>query len=91
MAIAKRRAIDMFRRTERFDRKLEELGHDQAQQEPAMPDFDAALDEDIGDDLLRLVFTACHPVLATEARVALTPPPCGTVVPECVRARRGVR
>ncbi len=72
MAIAKRRAIDMFRRNERFERKLEELGRGQAQQELAMPDFDAALGGDIGDDLLRLVFTSCHPVLSTEARVALT-------------------
>lgn len=70
-AIAKRRAIDLFRRKERYERKLVELGHDQIRDELATPDFDAVV-EDIGDDLLRLVFTACHPVLSTEARVALT-------------------
>jgi RNA polymerase sigma factor (sigma-70 family) len=72
MAIGKRRAIDQFRRQERLERKSEEIGREQAQQETVAPDFDAALDDDIGDDLLRLVFTACHPVLSTEARVALT-------------------
>jgi RNA polymerase sigma factor (sigma-70 family) len=70
MATGKRRAIDLLRRRERFERKLAELGHET---EPAPePDLDAALDDDIGDDLLRLVFTACHPVLSTDARVALT-------------------
>ncbi len=69
MAVAKRRAIDQFRRQERLDRKVAELGHDlESRQEAVEPD----LDDDIGDDLLRLVFTACHPVLSTEARVALT-------------------
>src|SRR5712692_5910353 len=69
MATAKHRAIDMFRRNKRLERKHEELGRElQAQQEMAVPDFDAALD----DDLLRLVFISCHPVLSTEARVALT-------------------
>jgi RNA polymerase sigma factor (sigma-70 family) len=73
MATAKRRAIDQLRRSKRLDRKHQELGHEiEAQQEMAAPDLDAALDDDIGDDLLRLVFTACHPVLSTEARVALT-------------------
>ena len=73
MATAKHRAIDMFRRNKRLERKHEELGRElQAQQEMAVPDFDAALDDDIGDDLLRLVFISCHPVLSTEARVALT-------------------
>ncbi|MQA07393.1 MAG: sigma-70 family RNA polymerase sigma factor [Pseudonocardiaceae bacterium] len=71
MAIAKRRAIDQLRRKERFNRKLEQLGHEQTQQETAAPELDAAVD-DLGDDLLSLVFTACHPVLSTEARVALT-------------------
>jgi RNA polymerase sigma factor (sigma-70 family) len=69
MAISKRRAIDHFRQRERFDRKVEELGRDL--ETAHTPDFDAAV-EDIGDDLLRLVFTACHPVLSMEARVALT-------------------
>jgi len=73
MATAKHRAIDMFRRNKRLERKHEELGRElELQQEMAVADFEAALDDDIGDDLLRLVFTACHPVLSTEARVALT-------------------
>jgi len=73
MATGKHRAIDYFRRNKRVEQKHVELGHElQAEQERAVPDFDAALDDDIGDDLLRLVFTACHPVLSTEARVALT-------------------
>src|SRR5256884_328300 len=73
MATAKHRAIDTFRRNKRLERKHEELGRElQAQQEMAVLDFYAALDDDIGDDLLRLVFTSCHPVLSTEARVALT-------------------
>ncbi len=73
MATAKHRAIDLRRRGKMLERKHEELAHLlEAQQETATPDLDAALDEDIGDDLLRLIFTACHPVLSTEARVALT-------------------
>jgi len=73
MATAKHRAIDHLRRNKRLERKHEELGRErEAQQHTAVPDLDAALDDDIGDDLLRLVFTTCHPVLSTEARVALT-------------------
>ena len=72
MAIAKRRAIDHFRRNERLERKQEELGRELEIQERAAPDFAEGLDDVIGDDLLRLVFTTCHPVLSTEARVALT-------------------
>ncbi len=73
MAAAKHRAIDMFRRNKRLERKHEELGRElQAQQEMAVPDFNAALDDNIGDDLLRLVFISCHPVLSTEASAALT-------------------
>jgi RNA polymerase sigma factor (sigma-70 family) len=73
MASAKHRAIDLFRRNKLLERKHKELGYElEIEQETAQPDFDAALDDDIGDDLLRLVFTACHPVLPTEARVALT-------------------
>jgi RNA polymerase sigma-70 factor (ECF subfamily) len=73
MATAKRRAIDQFRRGKMLDRKHVELGVElEAQQEAAVPDLDQALDDPIGDDLLRLVFTCCHPVLTTEARVALT-------------------
>jgi RNA polymerase sigma factor (sigma-70 family) len=73
MATGKHRAIDYFRRNKRIEQKHVELGRElAAEQEMAVRDLDAALDDDIGDDLLRLVFTACHPVLSTEARVALT-------------------
>ena len=77
MAAAKNRALDYFRRTKLLERKHEELaGEIELRQEMAAADLhaaiDAALDDDIGDDLLRLIFTACHPVLSTEARVALT-------------------
>jgi RNA polymerase sigma factor (sigma-70 family) len=73
MAAAKNRAIDRLRRVRLMQRKHEEIGRDlKAEGEGAVPDLDAALDDDIGDDLLRLIFTACHPVLATEARLALT-------------------
>ena len=72
MAAAKHRAIDHFRRNTRLERKHEELGRELQAQERAVPDFDAALDDDIGDDLLRLIFVSCHPILSTEARVALT-------------------
>jgi RNA polymerase sigma-70 factor (ECF subfamily) len=73
MATGKNRAIDYFRRNKRVEQKHVELGREiEAEQEKAVNDLDAALDDDIGDDLLRLVFTACHPVLSTEARVALT-------------------
>jgi len=73
MAIAKRRAIDQFRRRETLERKVVEIGRDLETQEgpSAEPDFDA-IDSNISDDLLRLVFISCHPVLSTEARVALT-------------------
>lgn len=71
MAAAKHRAIDLLRRDKRLERKHEEFGYElEAAREPADPV--AALDDDVGDDLLRLMFTACHPVLSTEARVALT-------------------
>src|SRR5438445_7626635 len=73
MATAKHRAIDQLRRRKLLDRKHEQLGHElEARQEAAVPELDAAIDDELGDDLLRLMFTACHPVLATEARVALT-------------------
>jgi RNA polymerase sigma factor (sigma-70 family) len=73
MAAAKNRAIDRLRRAKLIERKHEELGYDLGiAGGGAAPDLDAALDDDIGDDLLRLMFTACHPVLSTEARVALT-------------------
>ena len=77
MAAAKNRALDYYRRTKLLERKHEELGRELAiEQEMAASDsaaaIDAAIDDDIGDDLLRLMFTACHPVLSTEARAALT-------------------
>ena len=73
MAAAKHRAIDLFRRSKLLERKHEELGRElDAQQEALVPDFETALDDDISDDLLRLVFISCHPVLSPEARVALT-------------------
>ena len=71
MAAGKRRAIDVFRRNRMIERKHEELGYE-LDVTPEAIDLDAALDDDIGDDLLRLMFTACHPVLSVEARVALT-------------------
>ena len=74
MAAAKNRAIDHFRRTKLLERKHEELGRElKSQQDVAMANFDIAnLDHDIEDDLLRLVFVSCHPVLSTEGRVSLT-------------------
>jgi RNA polymerase sigma factor (sigma-70 family) len=82
MAAAKHRAIDHFRRNTRLERKHEELGRENVIQkigarevragEDQMKDLEAAFDDDVGDDLLRLMFVACHPVLSTEARVALT-------------------
>ena len=71
-AAAKRRAIDAWRRDRMLDRKHEEIGHDLASREAMTQDPADALDDDVGDELLRLMFTACHPVLAAEARVALT-------------------
>jgi len=72
MTAGKRRALDLFRREQMLERRHRELGLElEERQERAVPDLDAALDDDIGDDLLRLMFTACHPVLAVEARVAL--------------------
>jgi RNA polymerase sigma factor (sigma-70 family) len=74
MATGKHRAIDQLRRSKRLEQKHEELGRDlEIQQELGVPELDAVIDdEDVGDDLLRLVFIACHPILATEAHVALT-------------------
>src|SRR5688500_16111511 len=68
MAAAKHRAIDQLRRRKLLESKHEELGRElEVQQDLALADFDEALDDDIGDDLLRLVFTACHPVLSAQA------------------------
>ena len=72
MATAKRRAIDQYRRSKRVERKHEELGHVLEVEQDRTSEIEAAIDDDIGDDLLRLIFTACHPLLSTEARVALT-------------------
>jgi RNA polymerase sigma factor (sigma-70 family) len=73
MAAAKHRAIDTFRRTKLLERKHEELGREaDARQEAAVAALESAIDDHVGDDLLRLVFVACHPVLTAEARVALT-------------------
>jgi RNA polymerase sigma factor (sigma-70 family) len=73
MAAAKHRAIDRWRRNKLLERKHQELGRElELQQELAVPDLDAAIDDTVGDDLLRLVFISCHPVLAPDARVALT-------------------
>jgi RNA polymerase sigma-70 factor (ECF subfamily) len=73
MGTAKHRAIDQIRRRITLERKHEQLGHElEIQEEIGVPDIQAAIDEDVGDDLLRLVFIACHPVLSSEARVALT-------------------
>ncbi len=73
MATAKHRAIDLLRRSKLLERKHEELGREiEAQQEAAADEIEAAIDDPVGDDLLRLMFIACHPVLSTEARVALT-------------------
>jgi RNA polymerase sigma factor (sigma-70 family) len=72
MQTAKHRAIDTLRRGKLVDRKHDELGQVMTERERQAPDMAAAVDDDIGDDMLRLIFTACHPVLSTEARVALT-------------------
>jgi RNA polymerase sigma-70 factor, ECF subfamily len=74
MGTAKHRAIDLLRRRKTLERKHEQLGHDLlgSQREIAEKEFDSANEDDMGDDLLRLIFVACHPVLSTEARVALT-------------------
>jgi len=72
MATAKHRAIDRFRRNARLEHKLDEVGRQVAAREMAVPDLASALDDEVSDDLLRLVFISCHPVLSTEARAALT-------------------
>jgi len=72
MLTAKRKALDAHRRKKMIAHKYDELGRELREEENMPPDLDATLDDDIGDDLLRLIFTACHPVLSSEARVALT-------------------
>src|SRR5215208_7905499 len=73
MATAKHRAIDVLRRSTTLERKQEELAREiEVQLTSAQRDIDAELDDHVGDDLLRLIFMACHPVLSTQARAALT-------------------
>ena len=102
MAAAKNRALDNFRHAKLIERKHEELGHElELRQQMATDDASTGLDDEIGDDLLRLIFVACHPVLSSEARVALTLRLLGGlttdeiarafVVPEATIAQRIVR
>ena len=87
MATAKRRALDHLRRRPMLDRKHGMVAREMETEQQAMPDLDAALDDDIGDELLRLIFTACHPVLSREARAALTLRMiCGLTTGEIARA-----
>jgi RNA polymerase sigma factor (sigma-70 family) len=87
MATAKRRALDHLRRGQMLARKHQMIASDLAQEQQAMPDLDAALDDDIGDELLRLIFTACHPLLSREARAALALRMiCGLTTEEIARA-----
>ncbi|WGS21488.1 MULTISPECIES: RNA polymerase sigma factor [unclassified Bradyrhizobium] len=87
MATAKRRALDHLRHVSMLTQKHGMLAHDLAREQEAMPDFDAALDDDIGDELLRLIFTACHPLLSREARAALALRMiCGLTTEEIARA-----
>ena len=72
MATAKNRALDQLRRKQMLDRSHSEIASDAAGEPPVRPDLETSIDEDVGDDLLRLILVACHPVLSTEARVALT-------------------
>jgi RNA polymerase sigma-70 factor (ECF subfamily) len=72
MATAKNRALDRFRRQKMLDAKHAEIGRELEEEQDVVPDIEAALDDDIGDELLSLIFTACHPALSTEAQVALT-------------------
>jgi RNA polymerase sigma factor (sigma-70 family) len=87
MATAKRRALDHLRRARMLARKHGMIALDMEQEQQAMPDLDAALDDDIGDELLRLIFTACHPLLSREARIALSLRMiCGLTTEEIARA-----
>src|ERR1700722_303628 len=87
MATAKRRAIDHLRRGRMLADKHDMVARDLEQEQQVMPDLDAALDDDIGDEMLRLVFTACHPLLPQEARVALALRMiCGLTTEEIARA-----
>src|SRR5438445_1232704 len=87
MAVAKRRALDHLRRRRMLAEKHDVIARDMAQEQQAMPDLDSALDDDIGDELLRLIFTACHPLLSREARAALALRMiCGLSTEEIARA-----
>ncbi len=87
MAAARRRAFDQLRRRRMLERKHEVIARDLEEEQQAMPDLDSALDDDIGDELLRLVFTACHPLLSREARAALAlRMVCGLTTEEIARA-----
>ena len=87
MATAKRRALDQLRRARMLARKHEMVALELEAEQQAMPDLDAALDDDIGDELLRLIFTACHPLLSREGRVALALRMiCGLTTEEIARA-----
>lgn len=87
VATAKRRALDHLRRAKMLSRKQDLLMHDQMQEQDTMPDFDTALDDDIGDEWLRLIFTACHPLLSRQARAALALRMiCGLTTDEIARA-----
>src|ERR1700722_503580 len=87
MATAKRRALDHLRRARMLARKHEMVARELEQEQQAMPDPDSALDDDIGDELLRLIFTACHPLLSREGRVALALRMiCGLTTEEIARA-----
>jgi len=87
MTTARRRALDVLRRGKMLSEKHDMLARDMVQEQETVPDFDAALDDDIGDELLRLVFTACHPILSREARAALALRMiCGLTTSEIARA-----
>src|SRR5580693_1353660 len=87
MATAKRRALDHLRRGPMLERTHETIARDMVEEQQAMPDWDSALDDDIGDELLRLIFTACHPSLSREARAALALRMiCGLTTAEIARA-----
>ncbi len=87
MASAKNRAVDHLRRGQMLKRKHDVIAADMAEEQQAVPDFDSALDDDIGDEMLRLIFTACHPLLSREARAALAlRMVCGLTTEEIARA-----
>jgi RNA polymerase sigma factor (sigma-70 family) len=87
MAAARRRALDHLRRGRMLSRKHEMVARDLEQEQQAMPDLDSALDDDIGDEMLRLVFTACHPLLSSDGRTALALRMiCGLTTGEIARA-----